>query len=409
MPDRQDTQGATQDVTQEETIVDPLEILNQGVETWNAFRDATNRKAVSLAGADLSDRALHEINLMDVDLSGANLDGAQLIEAHMKRTKLDGASLREANLTRANAREARFTGAQAQGADFSVATLRNARFDGANLAGARLHRAYLRQAGLEGTDLTGTWMRFATLERARCRGADFSGADLRYASMVRTDLSGARMQDVHVYGVSAWQVRTDDTTIQDLIVARNPDEDKEPLRVPDLETAQLMAQLLDGDGLRGMLNTTTSKMVLILGSFSPGEKVVLDAMRSALRARGYAAIVFDFDRPDDRGFAETVVIMAGLSRFVIADFSNPKEVRHEVPTIRKQYKRVPIMPIALSGQRLPITMVDYLSDDEIARLIRYDDTDDLLAKLDDHVITPAEAEANRIADKIARAEAALRG
>ncbi|MEM7190922.1 MAG: pentapeptide repeat-containing protein [Pseudomonadota bacterium] len=385
-----------------------IDILRQGVEAWNAWRDKSASAPVSLAGTDLSDRNLDKINFMRTDLTGCNLDGTELRRAHLKDADLTGASLIGANLEHVNARQAVFAGVQARDANFSVATLRRAVFPGADLTGARFHRAYLRQASLERANLTGAWMRFATFEKARCEGADFTDADLRYASMVRTDLRQAKLSNTYVFGVSAWQIRTDRATIQDLNVSRNETEDREPLRVPDLETAQLMALMLDGGGVRSLLNATANKMVLILGSFAADEKPVLDALRVALRDRGYVAIVFDFQRPDDRGFAETVVIMAGLSRFVVADFTNPKEIRREVPMIREQYRRVPIAAIAKSGGRLPITMIDYFDDDEIAELTRYDDIPDLLAKLDSDVIAPAEAEASRIAERLKRAEAALR-
>lgn len=387
----------------------PLEILKKGVPAWNAWRDETGNRDVSLAGADLSEMDLDDANFLLTDLTRANLSGALLRRAHMKYADLTEADLTDANLEHVSARQAVFDRARAVGANFSVATLRRASFAGADLTGARFHRAYLRQVSLEGATLKGAWMRFATLEKARCQGTDFTDADLRYASMVRTDLKQARLSNTYVFGVSAWQIRTDKATIQDLNVSRNEREDREPLRVPDLETAQLMALMLDGGGVRSLLNATANKMVLILGSFAPDEKPVLDALREALRERGYVAIVFDFQRPDDRGFAETVVIMAGLSRFVVADFTNPKEIRREVPMIRDQYRRVPIAAIAKSGGRLPITTIDYFDDEDIENLVRYDDVAHLLSQLDDQVIAPAEAEASRIADRLKRAEAALRG
>src|SRR5438876_557726 len=92
-----------------------LDILKQGVETWNQWRqmhldilpdlsgaklsraapweslsDADFRRDANLSGADLS-----EANLSEANLSGANLSGADL-----NRTSLIATNLREANLTR---------------------------------------------------------------------------------------------------------------------------------------------------------------------------------------------------------------------------------------------------------------------------------------------------------------------
>lgn len=57
---------------------------------------------------------------------------------------------------------------------------------------------------------------------------------------------------------------------------------------------------------------------------------------------------------------------------------------------------------------LPITMTNVFDAEELSRLVRYDGVDDLIARLQDEVITPAEARADRIAADIASAERALR-
>jgi len=299
-------------------------------------------------------------------------------------------------------------GREPGGANFEVATLRGAIFRGADLSGARFHRAYLREADLSAATLRGAWMRLAVLEGARCQGANFDGADLRYASLVNSDLRGARLVDTHVYGISAWDLKTDEHTRQDLLIARTTDE-AVTLRAHDLLTAQLLALMLGGAGVRTVLDSVTSSLVLVLGSFAPSDKAVLDAVRMALQQRGHVAVVFDFDRPAARDYAETVVVLAGLSRFVIADFTSAKEVRSEVLQARRLYPRVPIIPIARAGVQLPITMASAFGDDELADLMRYADVDDLVARLQDEVIAPAEARADRIAADIARAEALPRG
>ena len=72
-----------------------------------------------------------------------------------------------------------------------------------------------------------------------------------------------------------------------------------------------------------MIDTITSKSVLILGRFTPKRKVVLDAIREELRRLNYVPIMFDFDRPTERDFTETIMTLARMCRFVIADITNP--------------------------------------------------------------------------------------
>jgi uncharacterized protein YjbI with pentapeptide repeats len=384
-----------------------LDMLRQGSAVWNRWRGTTRFAPVDLSNADLGGRNLNDYSLLRADLTGANLTRAQLERAHLKDANLAAAVLANANLEGANCRDAIFDGVTAQDANFEVSTLRGAHFRNATLVRARFHRAYLREADLFRADLTDAWLRFANLDGASCRETIFSGADLRHAAMVSTDLRGATLIGVQVFGVSAWSIQTDDKTQQDLIVAAGKDGDA-PLRAHDLQTAQLLALMLDGTGVRSLFDSVTSTLVLILGSFSPAEKPVLDALRIALNKRGFVAVTFDFERPLERDYMETITAIAALCRFIVADFTNAKEVRAEVSQVHAQYRRVPIVPIAKVGVALPITMANVFSAEELAGLVRYADIDDLVSKLPASIIERAEARAAAIAASIAKAEALLR-
>ena len=135
---------------------------------------------------------------------------------------------------------------------------------------------------------------------------------------------------------------------------------------------------------------------------------MLDALRVALNKRGFVAVTFDFERPSGRDYMETVTAIAALCRFIVADFTNAKEVRAEVSQVHAQYRRVPIIPIAKVGARLPDTMANVFSADDLAGLVRYADIDDLVSRLPS-IIDQAEARATAGAEAIARAEAILRG
>jgi hypothetical protein len=49
-----------------------------------------------------------------------------------------------------------------------------------------------------------------------------------------------------------------------------------------------------------VIDTITSKVVLILGRFTPERKSVLDAIRDQLRKRNYLPVLFDFEKPSNR-------------------------------------------------------------------------------------------------------------
>jgi hypothetical protein len=63
--------------------------------------------------------------------------------------------------------------------------------------------------------------------------------------------------------------------------------------------------------------------VLLLGRFTEGRIKVLERLREELRERLYVPIVFNFDKRETKYFTETVQLLAGLSKFVIADIANP--------------------------------------------------------------------------------------
>jgi len=167
--------------------------------------------------------------------------------------------------------------------------------------------------------------------------------------------------------------------------------------------------MLDGDGVRRVFDSVNSSLVLILGSFSAAEKPALDLLRDGLQARGYVAVTFDFARPAERDYAETILTLAGMAAFVVADFTNAKEVRGEVLQVRNQFRRVPIIPIALAGAALPITMANVFAPEELEALVRYVDLPDLAAKVGPGIIDPAKERAAQIAESIRRSEAFLRG
>jgi hypothetical protein len=151
-----------------------------------------------------------------------------------------------------------------------------------------------------------------------------------------------------------------------------------------------------------------SKLVLILGSFAEAEKSVLDSLREELQRHGYVAVTFDFERPSALDYAETVTVLAGLSRFVVADFTNAREVRSEILQVRRQYPRVPVIPIARTGAQLPLATMVNAFPEEPSLLVRYDDVADLLRKLKKSVLDVAERRAEQIAETLARAEQQLR-
>jgi hypothetical protein len=69
---------------------------------------------------------------------------------------------------------------------------------------------------------------------------------------------------------------------------------KPEITTDDIEVAQFLYLLIHNEKLRKVIDTITTKVVLILGRFSEERKVVLDAVRDALRTRDLLPVIFDF-------------------------------------------------------------------------------------------------------------------
>lgn len=335
-------------------------ILADGVDAWNEWR-LRNRmirpdlRGANLEGQDLQFAKLSDTDLKDANLAGANLQGARLGDSYLRRANLCDANLALANLSGANLRHA-------------------------DLTGASLIHASLRRADLSK----------ATLNRA-----DLTGAVLDYARLVETRLDGAKLVRCSVYGVSAWNLDLRATVQSDLVITGHG----EPKVTGDnLEVAQFIYLLLYNERIRHVIDTIGEKAVLILGRFTDDRKPVLDGIRAKLRELGFVPILFDFDRPTQRDFTETIKTLAGLSRFIVADITNPRSSPLELQAIVPDYM-VPLVPIIHEGEE-PFEMFRDLKQKHgrwVMDVLAYDSAGNLLTVLEKAVVQPA----LRLADELA--------
>lgn len=353
-----------------------------GVDLRGANLGAANLSRAVLSGADLS-----RANLTHADLSQASLTNATLYKAD-----LNSADLNEADISWAYLVEANLTMARLDGADLSSADLSRAKFDSANLCGARLVEANLSGAALERARLTGAKLTRASLVgsyllRADLDDADLSGADLSGATLVEADLTRADLTGCRIYGVSAWSLKLENAKQQNLVITN----EREPeVTVDNIEVAQFMNLLLHNRKLRDVIDTITSKAVLILGRFTDERKAILDALREELRERNYLPILFDFEKPRSLDTDETVTLLARMARFIVADISDAKSVLQELRAIVPDLPSVPVQPIILAMQEEPGMFDFYRNRPSFLAVHRYASQEQLLADLGEKVIRPAE-------------------
>jgi uncharacterized protein YjbI with pentapeptide repeats len=379
-----------------------LAILKQGRDVWNAWREQSDERP-DLEGAGLQDAYLKGVNLSGGNLSGATLlrtdlrwarlEGANLAEAHLGWARLHGAILTGADLTAADLGSALLlrtdlAEATLTSANLSSAHLSNADLTMATLTEANLFRADLSEADLSGASLMQADLRGADLTEANFTGANLAESDLEGAACVGTIFDGADLTGCRIYGLSAWDLRLQGATQKNLVITPR---DVAEVTVDNLEVGQFMYLLLNNERIRHVIDTITSKVVLLLGRFTPERKVLLDALRDRLRTMDYSPVLFDFEKPTRRDLTETVRILAGLSRFVIADITDAKSIPQELMAIVPDLPSVPVQPLLLASQHEYAMFGHFRRYSWVLAEVLYDTPEQLVGNLEALVIAPAEA------------------
>jgi len=207
------------------------------------------------------------------------------------------------------------------------------------------------------------------------------------AILVNTDLAGTDLTGCRVYGISAWDLKLERTTQHNLVIT---DTDEPTVTVDNIEVAQFVYLMLHNQKIRDLIDTITSKAVLILGRFTDERKAVLDALREELRKRNYLPILFDFEKPTSQTTDETITLLARMSRFVIADISDAKSVLQELRAIVPDLPSVPAQPIILAVQEEPGMFDFYRNFRSFLKVHHYNNQQELIADLGERVIDPAE-------------------
>ena len=330
-----------------------VRILRLGAEAWNKWRKKHPIRP-DLSGASLFGVNYHAEEPLwkgyVTDLAGIDLSKANLDRAFIESTDLSRANLSEAILSGANLRRADLSNANLRGADLYEADLYQANLNGAILADARLTRARL----------------------------------------VDVNLENATLENCNVYGVAAWDVKLNEGTNQTNLVISDPSRTGEPPIVLDsVEVAQFVHLLLRNEKIRGVIDTVTSKTVLILGRFTAKRKRVLDALRVALRDRGFVPVLFDFPPSPNRDLTETIQLLAAMARFVIADLTDAKSLPQELTVIVPNLPSVPIQPILLESQYAYAMFEHWERYPWVLAKFLYKSEKQLLKNLEDKVIAPA--------------------
>lgn len=220
-----------------------------------------------------------------------------------------------------------------------------------------------------------------------------TAANLEGATVVSTICVRAVFTECRIYGLSAWDLQLDDTQQKNLIIAPSG---APMVTVDNLEVAQFIYLLLNNKRVRQVIDTVTSKVVLILGRFTTERKEILEAIRDSLRTHDYLPVLFDFDRPINRDITETVSTLAHMARFIIADITDAKSIPQELMAIVPSLPSVAVQPLLLASQQEYGMFEHFKRFPWVLDTVLYQDQETLLRSLESTVILPAEQKAKEL-------------
>ena len=309
-------------------ISEHVEIFKKGSQVWNTWRDENPNLSPDLSDIDFEKDVHTHKEMYDMpEFTGYNL-------SHM-------------NLNRITARNSYFincffAGSTLNFSDICFSFFQNCSFEEASLAVSKIGSAEFHECDFTNTDLS-----YCSAEETKFLGSKFISTKLSHMSLVKTDFTDTVIDQARVYGVSAWDLILDGSTQSNILI----EEEGTSITVPTIEMAQFISLLVNNSKIRDVIDTITSKVVLILGRFTEERKSVLDTIKLELQERGYVPILFDFEGPSSRDVTETIITLASLAKFVVADLSSPKSIPQELTQIIPNFPSLPVQPVIEKSQR----------------------------------------------------------
>jgi uncharacterized protein YjbI with pentapeptide repeats len=375
--------------------------LNEGINSWNQWRmehpdikpdlSESDLKGMDLSGFDLTNTNFYRAVIAGTNFTEADLSHSSMEEVCGSEANFTGAILRDTYFYAANIREANFTDADMTEANFGNAILNGSNFTNAKLNETSIMNSELQDAQFINTKIFNSYLGFSIFYSSDFSNAELQNVNLLGAVFLDTIMDNTSIIDCKVWGVSIWRVDLTNTIQRDLVITA-PFGDDQKITVDNIEIAQFIYLLLYNEKIRYVIDEITSKIVLILGRFTPERKIVLDTIRDELRKQNLIPVLFDFQKPNNRDIIETVFTLAGMARFVIVDITDAKMVIQELDNIVPNLPSVPVQPIILSSSESIWAGYSHLKrkSPNLLEMFRYDDLDNLKKSLKNNVIKPAD-------------------
>lgn len=368
-----------------------IELLRQGSEIWNRWRDEhpgerPDLREADLAGLDLNNCDLRECDLFGATLKGANLTHVNFGRSYLSNAVLDGADLTSANLGKANLFQASLVGANLSGADLYEAVLYEANLSLVNLSRSKLSKTNLREANLNKADISGAYLananlaganlrkcslskanlyganleradlykadlsdavcfeaRFvgANMEEASLERANLASANLSKADLARVNLTGSRLNGCRIYQLFAPGAIVDDVADLDLIISP---EGRGIIAVAHWNLAQALILLTNGESVDLPIDVQ-GKIVPVVGCSEPERAVYLQTIIEAIDKEGYYPVRVEIESELDNRALESFARLISVARVVVLEFSDSDKARPYFKQVIASTPPVPLLPV----------------------------------------------------------------
>lgn len=347
------------------------EILIQGKTVWNNWME-TNWKNLPTIEVQ-TDKPLIHHKVSPFSFSRADLSKIDLTEFK----SFYGYNFYKVNFSNTNLKGIKFKNCYFRKANFRNANLQDVKFENCTCEMTYFIQSNLMRSFFVHTNLSGAKFGNANLYKSNFIDSQLLGCSLMWANIIETKFKDSNLSNSRIYGASIWNTTFENTKQSNIIITK---QDEVCISVDNLEIAQFLYLITSNKKIKSIIETLSSKIVLLLGRFTSARKEILDKLKIELSKQQYIPIIFDFQKPINKDFIESVLIIAQLSKFIIADFSDPKIILEEVPAIVRNTSTV-VLPILKIGEQEPETLnnlrVNHLS---ISKTFFYDDLNDLLIK-----------------------------
>jgi uncharacterized protein YjbI with pentapeptide repeats len=308
---------------------DHVAVLKQGTKHWNAWRTSNPDIRPDLSHIDFTSEFPSENGVYNLP----HFEQCDFSSCDMRMSSLRNGTFMHCSFIDAYLPYADLVDAYFQSCTFGNAMMRVARIGSATFASCEFVHSDLSYCSAQETDFTDSRILYSKLEHVAFAGTVFTNA---------------RIEDCQVHGISTWDVKTTRLKQKNLVITT---EGQAEINVDSIEIAQFLYLIINNKKIRHVIDTITSKVVLILGNFSPETKKRLNSARTQLRGHGYVPVMFDFAPPTSRNLMETVLTIANMAAFVVADLTKPRSIPHELSAIVPRLQSVTVYPIIAESER----------------------------------------------------------